>query len=204
MSLSLTEPTLSGKNKVDDANPFLTLLKVWNKSGDVIGTFVHNTENVTYDSEVYQKFAFTLDAEKEAGDGALPTRNLSIANDYDAITLFLNSNSGLVGGRVKIIDVYYASGTAHLVKQIEYSINSTQLNSKWVTFGLGVSDPLRRRFPQYKALASNCPWTFGGYECKFTPGVGETCKRTLTDCTDKGNAANFGGRPGIRTMQRLV
>lgn len=205
--MTLPAEVVTGKNKVADENPFITLLEVY-IPGEVTPIRVaHNTENVTYNSNTYAKFAFLLDAEKEAGDGALPTRNLRVSNVNPGTFLTaLSANKGLVGSRVVVIDVYLVGATPYLVQQREYAITSTSLTNQWVTFGLGASDPLRRRFPQYKALSQNCPWEFKAgtdHECNYE-GVQTTCNRTQADCLARGMSGRFGGRPGIRTMQRLV
>jgi hypothetical protein len=48
-----------------------------------------------------------------------------------------------------------------------FSIVAAQVDEMWVTLTLGMINPMRRRFPNYRYLADHCNWSFKSVECAF-------------------------------------
>jgi phage-related protein len=194
------------KNKLNDPYPFITLVGVTLPDDSVPTIFLAaNNASVIYGSNTYVPFPFTLDQEREASDGSLPTRTLTVSNINLALNPALDSTSGLVEGRIEVIEVYANTSPATLVKSQIYDVLSTSANGTSVTLMLGMADPLRQQHPAYNAYANVCQWKFKGEECRYDYALIGTgtdytnlgCDKSVIDCEARLNSKNYGGRPGL-------
>lgn len=184
------------KNKIATTGAWLLLLDITLADASVI-RLARNNENVTFQSNTYTAFNFDIDSTKNNGRGEIPTVTLRVSNVSQLLQAYVEDANGGVGFTVKLWVVNSALLSENYAElAMTFDVLACESDSKWITFTLGAPNPLRRRYPLYRAIANSCNWTFKGRECNYSGAVA-TCKRTLADCRSKNNSARFGGRPGL-------
>lgn len=161
-----------------------------------------NTENVHYGEDDFQKFNLQIGEQIFSGDGSIPRVTLRTFQDYNrAIEDLINEAEGALGAAVKLIRVnekFLDIPVAALEQN--YSLLASESDHEWVTFTLGIPNPLTQRFPLGEFSSSMCPWaspeSFGGPRCQYT-GSDATCTGTYDDCRTKGNAEHWGAFLGL-------
>ena len=137
-----------------------------------------------------------------AGDGSVPRIQLRMAQDT-AKTLenIVNATKGGENGTVKLIrtcEKYFDSP----VKAFErtYDILTAGSDPQWVTFTLGIPNPLLQRIPLWSYSSKVCPLAtpslFKGPRCQYA-GEDATCTGLFEDCYAKGNAEHWGAEIGL-------
>lgn len=191
------------KNQLVGTAPWLLLLSVTLPDTTVV-RLVRNTDDVTYQGQVYTAFAFELSEVRSGGDGRIQGVNLRVANPGRALDPYLEQYAGLVGCPVTLV-VAHADNLAadHAELTLAWDVIAAQPDGDWINFTLGAVNPLRRRFPLFQALPRSCQWPFKGAECAYA-GPETRCARTLDACRALGNSARFGGRPGVTGAPRFV
>ena len=193
---SLPANLILEKNKLATTSAWLLLVEITLPSATVI-RLARNNENVTFQSNTYTAFPFDIDSTKSSGQGEIPQVQLRVSNVTRLLQAYVEQYNGGVGFTVKITVVNSALLAENYAElQMTFDVLACQSDSQWITFTLGAPNPLRRRYPLYRAIANHCNWTYKGRECNYT-GARATCKRTLADCQAHSNSARFGGRPGL-------
>ncbi len=184
------------KNKLATTSAWLLLLAITLPDATVI-RLARNNENVSFGGNTYTAFPFEIDATKSNGQGEIPTVQLRVSNVSQLLQAYVEDYDGGVGLEVTLTVVNSALlAEDYSELEMTYDVLAAVADSQWITFTLGAPNPLRRRFPLYRAIAHHCNWTYQGAECGYT-GALTTCKRTLADCRLHSNSARFGGRPGL-------
>lgn len=161
-----------------------------------------NTEDIVYDGKTFSKFNIDVGEQIFSGDGSVPRITLRIFQDRNrVIENIVNSTEGALGANVKLIKVCSKFlDTPVNALEADYDNLASESDSEWVTFTLGVPNPLTQRFPLRSYSASTCPWAtptlFRGPECQYA-GADGTCTGTYEDCYMKGNAVHFGAELGL-------
>lgn len=161
-----------------------------------------NTEDVEYGEKNYDKFNIQIGEQIFSGDGSIPRVTLRVFQDVNRIIEdMVNETEGALGGQVKLIRVcekYLDTPVAAL--EADYENLASESDSEWVTFTLGIPNPLTQRFPLTICSSSMCPYAtptlFKGPECQYTGGD-SSCTGTYEDCYTKGNAVHWGGELGL-------
>jgi lambda family phage minor tail protein L len=187
------------KNDLGQTAPWILLLAVTFPDSSVI-YLCNNTEDVTFQGQVYSAIPFDIDVLAQDNQGKIPNVQLRISNVTRAMQAYLEAYEGGIGASVLLSIVntaYLTENYANL--QLTLEVVGSSSDSQWVTFSLGPPNPLTKRFPPDIYMALNCRWVrnFKGVECKYAGGAA-TCKGTYADCQTKGNLANFGGFPGLQ------
>lgn len=191
------------KNKLIATEPWLVLLEVTLPNTNVI-RLVRNTENVTFQSNTYEAFAFELEEQKVGGEGKVQGVGLRVANPERILQPYLEQYDGLIGCAVKLMIVHAGNLTEDYTElTLEWEVLASAPRADWIHFSLGASNPLRRRYPLFTATPRSCNWIFKGAECAYA-GAATTCDRTLTNCRTLNNSARFGGRPGLQGAPKFV
>ena len=218
--MTLAQHLILAKNKTDDPDPWIVLLKVTlNDIGSTVFRLANNTENIYFDegngNEEYTKFPFNLQITTTDG-GQIPQLELEVSNITRLIQPYLEDLDGAINSTVKITIAHVNAVTSTVIGNVidyadliqVYDVIGTQCNSNWVKFILGSPSPLRQPFPPDKYLAQHCAWQFDtattpSPECNYrVSGDGlakTTCKRTYTDCVNHGNTERYGGFFGLQT-----
>jgi len=161
-----------------------------------------NTEDVTYNGKSYRKHNLDVGDEVFTGDGSVPRVVLRVFQDIDgAIEQIVNETEGAYGGSVCLIRIGEKFLDAPIpALEADWDILTAESDCDWVTFVLGIPNPLTARVPKNRYSSSACPWArpsrFKGVECGYT-GSDATCTGTFTDCVGKGNDARWGGDLGL-------
>jgi phage-related protein len=202
--LDLPANLIAEKNKLSGTAPWILLLEITltddDSAGPTILRICNNNEDVTFDGDVYTKFNFRMGIVESGIEGAIPTVKLQVSNVTKFLQSYLNDLDGGLESTVKMILV----NTDHLTEdyselEMNFTVMGCTAGPYWVEWTLGMVNPLNSRFPQYRYLANHCPWEFAdGVECGYV-GVESTCNHTLSDCVERNNAANFGGRLGMKS-----
>lgn len=139
-----------------------------------------------------------------SGDGSIPRIQLRVAQDPDkTLEGIVNATKGGENGTVKLIrtcEKYFDSPVKALERT--YDIIIAGSDSQWVTFTLGIPNPLTQRIPLWSYSSKVCPLAtpslFKGPRCQLDPEhVDTTCTGRLSDCRAKGNAVHWGAEIGL-------
>lgn len=186
------------KNQFGQDSPWLILVDIDLTSlGGPLFNLVANNEDITFNSTTYTAFPMKIDLPKESSRGEIPTLSLSVSN----VTRLLQVEMEAYGGGVTAPVTLYIVNAGLLAENyaeltMDFEILSAECTSQWASLTLGASNPLRRRFPLHRYIASHCNWQYQGVECAYAGAI-TTCKRTLDDCILHSNSARFGGFRGL-------
>lgn len=197
--LTLPAALITAKNQLSQSDPWLLLIIVELVPSTTYLYLVRNTEDVTFNSQVYTAFPFEIEAVQQKAKGEAPVVELRVSNVSRAIQAYVEQYNGLVGNQITLQLVNAGLLTENYAELTEYfCVLGCVCNVEWVTFSLGAPRVLRRRFPLYRYISDHCAYVqyFKGAECKYA-GVLTTCNGTIADCTIRSNTANFGGFYGL-------
>jgi len=162
-----------------------------------------NTKDVVYGNKAYIKHGIDIGKQVLSGDGSIPRVVLRISQDVNkTIETIINDTQGGLGTTVKLIKVNSEFlGTAIPALEANYDLLLAESDEEWVSFTLGIPNPLTQRIPLRIWSASGCPWAtptlFKGARCQYA-GVETTCTGTYRDCKDnKSNEVHWGGELGL-------
>jgi len=191
-------------NQIGDAGALLLLVELYHPATASTNRYVRNHASITYNTYTYYPTAMEFGDINETLQGDLPTFTLRIGHTpyvYIGSTTnefadSLNTYNGLIGSTVTIKLVH--SDHLALTPELTYifEILETEQDANWVTFTLGIPNPLTTRFPRDRYVPSLCRFLFKGDYCQYT-GSQTTCNHTLTRCRTLANSLHFGGSPGI-------
>ena len=186
------------KNSIRQEEPWLILLEITlnNQEEDII-RLVRNTEDFTFEGEVFTAFNFELDLNKISNNGEIPSLKLSVSNQEQTLTTYLEELSGMVGSSVKIIIINEGEPSSSYVElEQSWDVVQTSVDESMVIFQLSLPNLLMVRYPLTRFISTHCSHTYREIECGYV-GVLPTCKRTLDDCRVHENTARYGGYPGL-------
>jgi len=170
--------------------------------GYAVERIARNTEDVRYGGNDFDKFNLQIGEQMFSGDGSIPRVTLRVFQDVNRIIEdMVNETEGALGAGIKLIRVcekYLDTPISAL--EADYESLAAESDSEWVTFTLGIPNPLTQRIPLRIYSSSSCPWAtpslFKGPECQYA-GADPTCTGTYEDCYTKGNAVHWGGELGL-------
>jgi lambda family phage minor tail protein L len=185
------------KNKLATPSAWLVLLDIL-LSDTLTLHLCSNTENVTFKGHVYEAFPFNLEPAKQTAQGEIPSVTLKVANVTQLIQGYLEDLDGAVGTTVivRVVNSAYLSED-YSELEMTFGVLGSEADAEWVSFTLGLPNPLKRRYPLHRYMASHCNWIFKGAECAYT-GTRAICDRSFDTC-DKVmlNSRRFGGHRGL-------
>lgn len=194
--LSLSAIAKQEKNKLSTGSVFIILLDIDLKGGDVIRV-CYNTEDITWNGQLYQAFPFELGEVSEATDGSDPSVELKVDNTSRALSYAIETSGGAVNMPV-ILRVVNTENLNSAEPELEeaFVVQKTSVAEDFVTFTLGAEYSARTRRPLNRYMKNNCPFKYKGIRCGYNGSIA-TCYHTLVDCRKHGNSKRFGGFPGI-------
>lgn len=171
-------------------------------SGYATQRAVRNTEGIVYGGVLFPKGNFKLGRQSLAGDASIPYIILQVAQDREKVLeKIVNATKGCANGTAKIIRVcekFFDTSVDAL--EAEYSILTAGSDFQWVTFVLGIPNPLVQRIPLWLYSSKVCPLAtpslFKGPRCRYA-GPDTVCTGLFEDCYLKGNAAHWGAEIGL-------
>jgi phage-related protein len=206
MAHSLSVVNIIDKNKLASNSPWLLLLDidVLDTLGGFVSTLrvVRNTDEITYQGNVYAPAAFELNLSQKANEQTSLT--LTFQDQTRAIQAYMQEYGGGIGFRVTMT-IVNADNLSQPPEIREYmQVIGASAENYVVTFTLGAENALSRVFPRRMQYRDFCTWKYKGTECGYSGGLA-TCDRTLqgpNGCAAHNNVANFGGFPGLNGSGR--
>jgi len=191
------------KNKLASDNSFIVLLEIQLVDSDtdqVTETMyvANNNENITYESNIYVAFPFSLTLTQESG--GVPEVTMSARDFQKTLSTKMAALSGATGSIV-IMRVVNSNNLAAEVELEEiFEVIDSGNTDYTINVKLGAENPLRRRFPRGVQMRDRCRWQYKSAECAYA-GAELSCDLTLqgaNGCAFHNNEPNFGGYPGLK------
>ena len=199
---TLPSSVILQKNKIASAEAWLIFLDLVMPTETLY--LVRNTEDKTYNSQVYTAFPFEIGVIQDSSKGNIPSLEIKVSNVTRAIQVYVEDLDGLTENCSVTIRIINTGDLDDVALEQSYDILGCVCDEQWVTFTLGAPNPLRRSFPPYRFIADFCQWIPGGAECTVAAAT-NTCDRTLSACRVFNNSSNFGGQIGLSNPSvRLV
>lgn len=193
------------RNQISSDNPYIILLRIdvrdaQNQHVEYL-YLAKNTENVTYQGDIYSAANFEIDVKEEAGK--LPQVEVSAKDISGIVRQRMEDYRGGVGFKVRltVINADALDGPADIEEEFEV-VSASAPPGYSIHFSLGAENPLAMRFPRHLQFRDRCLWTYKGARCKYA-GALTTCDYTLdgaNGCRAHDNVANFGGAPSLRPL----
>lgn len=192
--LSLSSAAKLEAHKLISDGAWIVLFEIQIVDGPTL-YLCRNNEKVNWNSIEWVPFPLEIDDVKESSNGELPSVVLRVSNVTRAVQGYIEDANGGVGS-VVIIRVVHSKHLDLIEPELEeeFICVSTKCNALWVTFELGIGEPVIKRFPMRRYLKNFCPFKFKGIECGVHPStVGSACAKTLIACKSYNNSPRFGG-----------
>ena len=192
--LTLSAIAKREKNKLSTGSAFIILLDII--LGDDVARICYNTEDITWQGNLYQAFPFDIGDISENTDGSDPSVQLKVDNTSQVLQYRVEEANGANGTEVVlyVINTEALSNTPELEEH--FVVTKTDVDQQYITFTLGTEYSARTRRPLRRYMKSNCPFKYKGIVCAAVSEY-ETCNHTLTDCRLRNNSERFGGFQGI-------
>lgn len=193
--LDLPPAFIVTKNKLHDDGSALVLVEI-NFSTDTL-RLVRNTENITWNSEIWSAFPFEIDQIGEAKNGEASHIQIKVSNISRAVQAFIEEYDGGVDADV-IIRVVHSKHLNEVLPllRLDTKVINTSADSHFVSFTLGSIRIWNLRFPRNKIMKNYCRWRFKSSQCGYV-GPENLCNKTLSQCRVYNNSPRFGGFPGV-------
>jgi len=189
---TLSAASIVEKNRLSSPYPWLILLDIAFPNNTTY--LVRNTDIVSFKGNDYTPFPFEIEFGKETSAGDIPTVTLRVSNVTRVIQNIIELSDGLIDFDViiHIVNHHYLSDD-YSDLDLHLTVMSCTCDESWVTFNLGLENPLQKRFPKLRYFRDYCNWKFKSIECGYGGSI-EICKRNFSDCK---NPKRFGGFKGL-------
>lgn len=164
-------------------------------------SYAQNTEGITYASQDYDPMSMQVGGQKRTGEGDIPEIVLQVSRLNETLYQMVRQTQGCYGGTVELIkvnDKALESSVAAL--EANFELMQASADSEWITFTLGVPNPLYQQFPLRHFDSGICPYSdpalFKSVKCGYSGGD-TSCDGTLEDCISKSNETMWGGEIGM-------
>jgi phage-related protein len=215
MSIKLSLAATLEKYKLATQHPWYMLLEVYPDKDDpnTVLRLVNDTEDYTYNGNVYSAFQFDIEPMDENTSGELPSINLRVSNVNRIVGSYLVQYEGGIGATVKLMVVPDVQPTGEEELTATFEILEASASEQWCEFTLGGENPLRLPFPKNVYIANHCRHIYNspGMQAALDPrgmlcgynGNLTSCDKTLdgpNGCRVHNNSARFGGFVGIEQV----
>ena len=157
--MTFSNDTIAEKNAITSKHPWLLLLDI--VINDDVNTefhLVNNSEDVTYQAQVYTRFSFSLDPIRESSKGEITNVVLRVSNITHLLSPYLDY---AVGSLVTIKRVNTNLLTEDLSDlEVEVNVTACRETAHDVIFTLGRQNPAMYRFPLHRFIARHCRWNY--------------------------------------------
>lgn len=196
------------KNALESTDSWLWLLEVQLDSSTTL-YLARSTERVTFDSQDYEAFPFSLGEIREDAEGNLSGLDLAVHDFTDEIRHTLD-DFDLDDNDVTLRIVHSANlASASATIDETFSIKRIRGKDRQIVFTLGHANFLAEPFPKRRLLRNRCGWV-GQFKASDTcgySGAEPTCDGTLEGddgCRAKSNVPRFGGAPALARGRWVV
>ena len=146
--------------------------------------------DLTVVAQTWTAAPFRVDAMGHSKTQTISQINISIANADGAWGKLVTANDI----RGSVLNVYMTELSLLTEKHLLYPgyIDSVSVNGEAMTVTVRSDrDWIGERLPR-RTHAPRCPWVFKSTDCGYS-GAETSCGKTISDCTARGQTANFGG-----------
>jgi len=168
--LTISSIAKEKKNSLTDTGSWLLLIDLFNQDESVHISICSNTEDVTWNSTDYIAFPFDIDDVPETSHGQLPTIGLKVSNVQRIVQGYVENDPDYGSGWKVELRVVHTSNIESSTPEIalEFTSLSVGADESFVTFQLGMPNPIRMQFPRRKFLPNACQHTFKDSGCGYT------------------------------------
>lgn len=200
----LSNQTILDKNSLSTGAVFLVLLEIIIPNTPTV-RLVNNTEDITWNSDLYQQFPFDFTDMSQTTKSEVSQWSLKISNSTRAIERYLQEydfylkQNGIDGNEITCtIRVINTNDILNTTPILEHTalLQQPTTTPQWATFKLSAKNPYNKQFPPRKIIRNFCAWKFKGLQCQYA-GTGVFCDKTLTTCRSYSNNPRFGGFVGV-------
>jgi len=199
---AITPTGIVEKNQISDGGAWILLVELdVTGLGGTVYYMTSNNANITWNGILWAARPMQMGDVSESIDSKIPRLTLQLADTYRWYAPLLYIYDGMQGATVRL-RVVHSDNLNITTPDVDetYSVVEAKLNQDWLEFTLGCVDPLGKRFPRDRYVASMCRHRYRGRLCQYA-GVepyGElTCDHTLLACERRGNEVQYGGSPGV-------
>lgn len=207
----LSNQTIQDKNALATEAVILTLLELRIPSTPTV-RLVSNTEDITWNGELWQCLEFTLSTIDQTAQGEVPQWTVKISNINRAIEQYIQAydlylkQHGIEGNEIECtiyaVNSLDLQNTTPILKH-DAVLQKPSTDAQWGTFLLSAKNPYNKPFPPRRVYRNFCAWKFKSEECAYA-GEGETCDKTLTTCRLLDNSTRFGGFVGTSAKGLII
>lgn len=201
---SIPGDLLQELGQVATTSPWVELLAIDLPHGKVLRV-ANNTENVTYDGNVYVASSYEPEIVEQTTDARMPSYTLRLSHIDRRLLQWLRAAGGLEGYTITAVLINTNDLTADYSEfTTTYDISNHSDDDETVEFEIGGPNLYRWRHPFGRYMPDLCEHAFKGVLCGYS-GPEASCTYRLSDCRDqKNNAARFGGTPGLNPKSLRV
>lgn len=203
MPLILSPAAYVEKNSLASNGVWIVLLEIFVPQLNDYIRVCTNNEDYEWNGQLWQSYPFEMDEIGDTTKGEVSQFAIKICNINGVVETYVDNANGATGSVVKMMVVNSNIPSTTPEVEFEFSVKSTNIDSNWVTFVLGVVNPYSILIGQ-RMIRTGCRYNgpngtqngFKGSRCKYV-GTASDCNKTLTRCRELNNSHNFGGFPGI-------
>ena len=203
MPLTLSPSAYVEKNSLASNGVWIVLLEIFVPQLNDYIRVCTNNEDYEWNGQLWQSYPFEMDEIGDTTKGEVSQFAIKICNINGVVETYVDNANGATGSVVKMMVVNSNIPSTTPEVEFEFSVKSTNIDSNWVTFVLGVVNPYSILIGQ-RMIRTGCRYNgpngtqngFRGPRCKYD-GPELECDRRLNRCRELLNSHNFGGFPGI-------
>lgn len=203
MPLTLSPSAYIEKNSLASNGVWIVLLEIFVPQLNDYIRVCTNNEDYEWNGQLWQSYPFEMDEIGDTTKGEVSQFAIKICNINGVVETYVDNANGATGSTVKMMVVNSNIPSTTPEVEFEFSVKSTNIDSNWVSFVLGVVNPYSILIGQ-RMIRTGCRYNglngtqngFKGPRCKYV-GPATDCNKTLTRCRELLNNHNFGGFPGI-------
>jgi len=197
MGLTLSQALITEKNKNNTDSAWLVFVKMTLVDTTVV-RFCLNTENITYDGDLYYGTFFKLTPVENSLEGVLPNTILSVDNAGRVMQGYIRDQDGCEGATILITYVNSRLlNEDYSELETEYEVVEADADENYINFKLGAPNPINRKCPLHEYTDIVCSNVFKGTRCGYV-GAGIVCAKTLSACLAYNNTARFRAFLGLQ------
>lgn len=194
----LPQTLVKAKNSLNAQSPWLLTLVIDTGTPDEPIRLVQNTEDLSFNGNIYTAFPFQIDAQVVTSSGEIPQLDIRVSNVAKIFHSTFEAVKGGVGTSLTLTVVNVSHPEENYEElSVSYDVLESKADHQWITFRVGAPNPLMQRFPLDIFLGHHCNWAYKSAECAAVSPL-TTCNQTFSDCEARNNTSRFGGFVGLR------
>lgn len=195
--LSISPSVIAEKNKIVNDGVWILLLDLISPDNSIHLRLARNTEDIIHNGETYQAFPFDLPTIPEDSNGRVSSAEIRVSNIDRLVQSYIEQDSNFCSGW----DVKLSLMCTNITEQSDidtldelsytFKIKNVNCNKDYVSFSLGLPNPMRLQTPFQKYSTTSCQRVFNQGGCYYSQyGVGghTSCTGTVEQCKERFSA----------------